>query len=213
MRALMSLAAVAAIAVPVATATTSVDAQTAPPAPATTTTAPAAKPKPPCLVTQVEFRSYARAVYHRSTVSKTAQRALDRRRACSSSKKASKNMLRYQRAQSSSRQVRLTAYCGSQACNRNLARILAGKRYGPGGFACLDGIIMHESKYRTQVYNYGGSGAYGIPQALPGSKMASHGRDWATSATTQLRWMFSYVDSRYGGPCNALAYWRGHRSY
>jgi hypothetical protein len=48
------------------------------------------------------------------------------------------------------------------------------------------------------------SDAYGIPQALPGSKMASAGTDWATNPVTQLRWMHGYVNGRYGGFCQAL---------
>jgi hypothetical protein len=47
------------------------------------------------------------------------------------------------------------------------------------------------------------SGAYGIPQALPGSKMASAGADWQTNAATQIRWGLGYIKSVYGSPCAA----------
>jgi len=47
------------------------------------------------------------------------------------------------------------------------------------------------------------SGAYGIPQALPGSKMASAGADWATNPATQITWGLGYITSRYGTPCGA----------
>ena len=50
------------------------------------------------------------------------------------------------------------------------------------------------------------SGAYGIPQAVPGSKMASAGPHWRTSARTQIRWGLSYIRSRYGTPCGAWAH-------
>jgi len=53
---------------------------------------------------------------------------------------------------------------------------------------------------------YGGSGAYGVPQALPGDKMSSAGSDWATNPVTQIRWMIGYVNGRYGGSCNAVAH-------
>jgi hypothetical protein len=49
-------------------------------------------------------------------------------------------------------------------------------------------------------------GAYGIPQALPGSKMASAGPDWQTNATTQITWGLEYIDGRYGNPCGAWAH-------
>ena len=47
------------------------------------------------------------------------------------------------------------------------------------------------------------SGAYGIPQALPGSKMGAFGGDWRDSATTQIEWGLDYIDGRYGNPCGA----------
>jgi len=70
--------------------------------------------------------------------------------------------------------------------------------------SCLQGIINLENKsMNPTLYNYAGSGAYGIPQALPGSKMASAGPDWRTNPATQIRWMISYVNERYGGSCAA----------
>ena len=51
------------------------------------------------------------------------------------------------------------------------------------------------------------SGAYGIPQALPGSKMAEMGADWETNPVTQIRWMIKYVNERYGGWQHALEVW------
>lgn len=57
------------------------------------------------------------------------------------------------------------------------------------------------------------SGAYGGPQALPGSKMASAGPDWRDNIWTQVKWMLSYETARYGSPCAALAFWDGHGYY
>jgi hypothetical protein len=59
-----------------------------------------------------------------------------------------------------------------------------------------------ESGWRVNAYN-SGSGAYGIPQALPGSKMASAGADWQTNAATQIKWGLGYIKGRYGTPCGA----------
>lgn len=70
-------------------------------------------------------------------------------------------------------------------------------------WGCADTLIRRESGWRVNATNPS-SGAYGIPQALPGTKMASAGADWQTNPITQLRWMAGYVQNRYGGFCQAL---------
>ena len=72
-----------------------------------------------------------------------------------------------------------------------------------GQWSCLDSLWTRESGWRVHASNP--SGAYGIPQALPGSKMSSAGPDWQTNPTTQIRWGLQYIASSYGGPCAA---WR-----
>jgi hypothetical protein len=69
-------------------------------------------------------------------------------------------------------------------------------------FSCLDPLWAHESGWSVTAYN-AGSGAYGIPQALPGSRMASAGPDWQTNAATQVRWGLEYIKDTYGSPCAA----------
>jgi hypothetical protein len=72
-------------------------------------------------------------------------------------------------------------------------------------FSCLDQLWTHESGWNPQAANpY--SGAFGIPQALPGSKMASAGADWATNPATQIRWGLSYIREMYGSPCGAWSH-------
>lgn len=72
---------------------------------------------------------------------------------------------------------------------------------------CLAPLVDREDpSWDPTKYNTGGSGAYGLPQALPGSKMASAGADWRTNPYTQLRWMRGYVNARYGGCAGALAH-------
>ena len=61
--------------------------------------------------------------------------------------------------------------------------------------------------------NNASSGAHGIPQALPGSKMASAGADWQTNPLTQVRWGVSYINARYGSPCGAWAHSESHGWY
>jgi hypothetical protein len=75
---------------------------------------------------------------------------------------------------------------------------------GAAQFACLDPLWERESGWNVYADNPG-SGAYGIPQALPGSKMASAGPDWQSDYKTQVDWGISYIDGRYGSPCGAWA--------
>jgi hypothetical protein len=67
---------------------------------------------------------------------------------------------------------------------------------------CLDKLWTRESHWNYKSYN-SSSGAYGIPQALPGSKMATFGDDWKTNPATQIKWGLDYIKKRYGSPCGA----------
>ena len=71
-------------------------------------------------------------------------------------------------------------------------------------FACLVALWNKESGWRVNAYN-AASGAYGIPQALPGNKMASVAADWESNAATQITWGLGYIQGRYGTPCGAWA--------
>lgn len=72
-------------------------------------------------------------------------------------------------------------------------------------FSCTDQLAMRESGWSTTATNPS-SGAYGVAQSLPAGKMASAGADWRTNGKTQVNWMISYMNERYGSPCNALAH-------
>jgi hypothetical protein len=87
---------------------------------------------------------------------------------------------------------------------RALAQGMAAERYGWGAdqFSCLASLWTKESGWDYQAYN-ASSGATGIPQALPGDKMASAGADWATDAGTQIAWGLDYISRAYGSPCSA----------
>jgi hypothetical protein len=76
-------------------------------------------------------------------------------------------------------------------------------------FSCLQPLWNAESGWNVSAANTS-SGAYGIPQALPGSKMASAGADWQTDAATQIRWGLGYIRSVYGSPCGA---WSHEQAY
>jgi hypothetical protein len=88
---------------------------------------------------------------------------------------------------------------GAQASARAM---LPEYGWGDDQFACLVSLWNKESGWNYQAYN-ASSGATGIPQALPGSKMASAGGDWQTNAATQVRWGLGYIAGRYGSPCGA----------
>lgn len=96
---------------------------------------------------------------------------------------------------------------------RSIARgMVAAEGWSSTQFGCLDQLWHHESGWRVTAENpY--SGAYGIPQALPASKMASAGPDWRTNATTQIEWGLDYIDARYGSPCAAWGHFQGNNWY
>jgi hypothetical protein len=97
---------------------------------------------------------------------------------------------------------------------REIARQILKNKFGYGAdqFACFNNIIMRESMWRVNATNRS-SGAYGIPQALPGSKMATVASDWRTNPATQIIWGVRYMDSRYGSPCSAWSFKRAHGWY
>ena len=78
--------------------------------------------------------------------------------------------------------------------------------------SCLIRLWNQESGWRTDAYNTS-SGAYGIPQALPASKLASAGSDWMTNYRTQINWGLGYISGRYGSPCGAWTHEIGYNWY
>jgi hypothetical protein len=87
--------------------------------------------------------------------------------------------------------------------------MMASRGWDDGEYSCLVSLWQKESGWNYKAYN-ASSGATGIPQALPGSKMASAGGDWATNAATQVKWGLGYIEGRYGSPCDA---WGHSQSY
>ena len=101
----------------------------------------------------------------------------------------------------------------SKADPRSIARRLMAK-YGlsAADFDCVDRLWSGESGWSVHADNPTSS-AYGIPQALPGSKMASAGPNWQDNAETQIKWGLSYIAQRYGSGCAAWSYKQGHGWY
>lgn len=93
---------------------------------------------------------------------------------------------------------------------RLVAASIAMTRYGwgSGELDCLDVLWTRESGWDATAANPS-TGAYGIPQALPGSKMSAFGADWRTNPVTQITWGLDYISDVYGSPCNA---WKAFRA-
>ncbi|MFF4538364.1 aggregation-promoting factor C-terminal-like domain-containing protein [Streptomyces aureus] len=79
-------------------------------------------------------------------------------------------------------------------------------------FNAFSKIVEHESGWNVSATN-SSSGAYGLVQALPGSKMASAGSDWKTNPKTQIKWGLDYMNSRYGSPTAAWSFWQANGWY
>ena len=104
-------------------------------------------------------------------------------------------------------QASAQAAAGNPGDARSIARSMMASQYGwgEGEFSCLDSLWERESGWNYQAYN-ASSGATGIPQSLPGSKMASAGADWQTNPATQISWGLSYIKGSYGTPCAAWSH-------
>lgn len=90
--------------------------------------------------------------------------------------------------------------------------LIANYGWGDSQYDCLVVLWDSESGWNVHASNPS-TGAYGIPQALPGDKMSTAGPDWENNATTQIKWGLGYIDERYGTPCNAWSYWKSNGWY
>jgi hypothetical protein len=91
------------------------------------------------------------------------------------------------------------------------ARTYVKNRVGAAGYNCINAVWTAESKWNPRAQN--SSGAYGIPQAYPGSKMARFGSNWRYSPLTQVKWGLWYVANTYGSACGAYNFWRNNGWY
>jgi hypothetical protein len=107
-------------------------------------------------------------------------------------------------SRSTARKSLTTSPSVSGGSPKAIAQSQLAARGWSGQFSCLNSLWNKESGWKVSAYNP--SGAYGIPQALPGSKMASAGSDWQTNPATQIKWGLNYISSTYGTPCAAWAH-------
>jgi hypothetical protein len=103
--------------------------------------------------------------------------------------------------------------CEEYSGNRQIGcALLSEFGFGLDQMPALDALWTRESGWNHQAYN-SSSGAYGIPQALPGSKMATVGSDWETNPATQIRWGLGYIRDRYGDPDGAWSFFQANGWY
>jgi hypothetical protein len=103
---------------------------------------------------------------------------------------------------------RVSTYSNPKRAAKKFARSKVGSKQ----FSCLEPLWKHESGWNHRNLNES-SGAYGIPQALPGKKMRSIDSDWKTNPITQVKWGVRYVNQRYGSACKAWKFWQSHNWY
>ncbi|WP_369042179.1 transglycosylase SLT domain-containing protein [Streptomyces sp. Midd1] len=109
-------------------------------------------------------------------------------------------------ARSAHRQQAATLTTATASGSVSGARSWARSRLSAAQYQCLSQVVSRESGWNHRASNPT-SGAYGLFQALPGSKMASAGSDWQSNPLTQMRWGLSYMQGRYGSPCGAWYFW------
>ncbi|MCW2571301.1 MAG: lytic transglycosylase protein [Frankiales bacterium] len=149
-----------------------------------------------------------------STAGMTMGRALSQQKAAQqrAAKAAAAEEARKARARAAERRASRSRFAPvAYGSPRAIARTQLAARGWSDQFGCLDSLWSRESGWR--VYASNASGAYGIPQALPGSKMASAGDDWRTNPATQIRWGLGYIAASYGSPCAAWQHSESHGWY
>lgn len=183
-------------------------------------TAAAAGVRRQALLEQQHAQAEQQQKLERRAAAGARHRAEQAKKRAEQAKRAEQRKQRAEQAKRAERAKRATttkAGQGSSASGgspRAIARRIMSSKYGWGAsqFRCYNNIIMRESGWRVHADNPSSS-AYGIPQALPGSKMASAGPDWRNNASTQIKWGLGYVHSRYGTPCSAWSFKHSHGWY
>lgn len=163
---------------------------------------------------RAQFHRVARQVYdgqHKATADgkKTLHRVVHCQRRHESIRIVAFHIERYRHHHNVEMHERMLAQMGP----RGYAQYRLSIHGWASEWSCLDTLVYHESGWDPYASNPS-SGAYGLGQALPGSKMSVAGSDWETNFRTQLIWMIDYyIADRYGSPCNAWAFWQGHSWY
>jgi hypothetical protein len=153
----------------------------------------------------MQFRASNQASATRAAQAEARKQAAERKAAA---ERAAAELAAQQRAaqqaaqQQSQQQAQPAAASAPSGSPQEVAQsMLSSFGWGQDQWGCLDQLWQQESGWSVTASNP--SGAYGIPQALPGSKMASAGPNWETDAATQIKWGLQYIQSHYSTPCGA----------
>ncbi|MFE0255039.1 transglycosylase SLT domain-containing protein [Streptomyces sp. NPDC059010] len=140
---------------------------------------------------------------------KAAQRKADQQKALQEAKDRQEAQQKAARSSTASGPISLAPQSSYTAAD---AKAIARQMMSGDQFQCFSNIVDHESGWNYKAVNPS-SGAYGLVQAYPGSKMASAGSDWQTNPATQIKWGLNYMNERYGSPCDAWTFWQANGSY
>jgi hypothetical protein len=138
--------------------------------------------------------------------------------AAARAKKAAEVAKRQAQEQAASRSEPRTSYPVPKSCkdysgNRAIGcALLLEAGFGLAEMPCLEKLWSRESGWNPKAANPT-SGAYGIPQALPGDKMAKYGADWRTNPVPQIKWGLNYIEDRYRDPCGAWSFFQANNWY
>ncbi|MFJ6195196.1 lytic transglycosylase domain-containing protein [Micromonospora sp. NPDC092111] len=149
-----------------------------------------------------EYQAKLRAA---AAAKEAAERAKEAEAAAASRKKAREAEKEAEAAASKPFAGPIPASCNEYGGNRKIGcALLLQEGFKIDQMPCLDKLWTKESGWNAKASN-SSSGAYGIPQAVPGSKMGSVADDWRTNPATQIKWGLGYIEGRYDNPCGAWA--------
>ncbi|MEX2969113.1 transglycosylase SLT domain-containing protein [Streptomyces sp. C184] len=148
----------------------------------------------------------------RKAAAETAQSKKDAADEAKAKKDADARKKKEQAASRSSSRGDLGDLVGKSSYSIAETQAIAHQMMASDQFQCFSNIVDHESGWNYKATN-AGSGAYGLVQALPGSKMSSAGSDWQTNPATQIKWGLNYMNDRYGSPCGAWSFWQANSWY
>lgn len=149
------------------------------------------------------------AAHEAKLEAKAEKKALAKKKAAAEKKRKAAAKAKAERAR-----IKKLGYEPGTTNPRSIAKQILKNKYDYGSeqYKCFNNIVIRESNWDINATNPS-SGAYGIPQALPGGKMASAGSDWRTNPATQIIWGIEYMKDRYGSPCSAWGFKSSHGWY